>query len=814
VAGRNSRLRRAREERNWTQIDVARAIGTSNLTISRWELGVQQPVPFFREKLCALFEATPEQLGLISEPRPAVPEAGHGVARAPVPRELPRPPADFTGRAAELGRLRELLDPRALDSVTPPGPVPVSAIDGMGGVGKSALALLAAHQLAGAFPDGQLYVNLRGATAGLPPLEPVDALGRMLRSLGLEPSAVPGGVEEAAVRFRSAVAGRRLLLVLDDARGAEQVRPLLPGTASCAVLITSRHVLATLEGVRTLHLDVLARDQALELLGRVAGGERVLADPEAAEEVVRWCGRLPLAIRIAGARLAARPGWPVRDLAAELADATRRLETLQAGELAVRASFAVSLRALEQSADPADRAAAAAFGPLGLLEVPDLAVATAARVLGQPEPAVRGLLERLVDARLLETPRAGRYQFHDLARLYAGEEAARRHHAAGRADSVTRGIGFLVATAWATAAHLRPGAWRLGTADARWTGGGLAFPDAEAALGWLEAERANLLAAAAQAAGDALGPAPALPSALAGQLARALYPFLAVRSHWRDLAHLDELALRVASRVGDESGRAVALNDLGMARARLGDYPGAVACLEESLALFGRLGDRLGQAMSLAGLSLSELWRGRYAEAIDSQRQALAIFRELGDRLDQAVSLSNLAAVHGRLGQHADATECLHESFAIARELGDRLGEATVLTNLGSVARELGRYEEAVVRLREALAIFREFGHRGRAHSLHDLGVVYRSMGRHDEAIAALRESLGIFRELDNRRGQAMVLRDLGDVLQEVGRPRQSREAWLEGLAAGEALQIPEAGEIRSRLAVSPAVRPPSGPGG
>jgi tetratricopeptide (TPR) repeat protein/transcriptional regulator with XRE-family HTH domain len=792
----NGRLRRAREERSWTQTDVARAIGTTKLTVSRWELGVQQPVPFFRGKLCALFETTPERLGLIPEPG------------SPVLRELPRPPADFTGRLAELARLRELLDPAA------PGPALVCAMDGMGGIGKSALALVAAHQLAGAFPDGQLYVNLQGATAGLPPLEPVEALGRMLRSLGLDPAAVPGGVEEAGARFRSVVAGRRLLLVLDDARSADQVRPLLPGTASSAVLITSRRVLATLEGVHTLHLDVLSRDQALELLGRIAGPERVAADPEAAEEVVGWCGRLPLAIRIAGARLAARPEWPVRDLAGELADAARRLETLRAGELAVRASFEVSLQALEQSADLGDTAAAAAFGPLSLLEVPDLAVATAARLLDRPEPAVRGLLERLVDAQLLEAPRAGRCRFHDLARLYAREHAARLQPTTDHAAALARAIGFFVATAWAAATHLQPGAWRLATADPRWTGGGLELADAGAALGWLDAERANLLAAAAQAAQDALGTAPALPAALAGQLARGIYDFLAVRSHWRDLAQLNELALRVARRTGDASGQAIALNDLGIARGRLGDYAASVACLRESLALFGLLDDRIGQATSLAGLSLGELWRGRYAEAIDGQRRALAIFRELGDRLDQAVSLSNLAAIHGRLGQYADATACLNESFAISRELGDRLGEATALTNLGAVARELGRYEEAVARLRDAIVIFEEFGHRGRANGLHDLGAVYRLMGRHEEAIAALRQSLAIFQELDDRRGQAMVLRDLGDVLQALGRARLSREAWLEGLAAGEALQIPEADEIRARLEVSSAARSPSGSAG
>jgi len=791
-ATRNLRLRRARERRNWTQADLARLLGTSNLTVSRWELGVQQPVPFFREKLCALFEMTAQELGLMPDaPAPDV---------LPAPRELPRPAADFTGRAVELARLRELLEPGGPEAG---GPVVVSAIDGMAGIGKSALAIQAGHLLAGAFPDGQLYVNLRGATPGLAPLEPLEALGRMLRSLGLDPAAIPAGVEEASARFRSLAAERRLLVMLDDARGAEQVRPLLPGSLSCAVLITSRRVLATLDGVRLLHLDVLTEEQALGLLGRIAGRERVGADQQAAAEVVRWCGRLPLAIRIAGARLAARPSWPIRELAGSLAGAAGRLEALQAGELAVRASFDVSLQALEESRDPEDRAAAASFALLSLPDGPDLGVETAARLLDRPVAAAGAVLERLVDAQLLETPRPGRYQFHDLVRLYARARAGERHPDPDRAAALARATGFAVATAWRTAAILRPGDRR--PAGERWTAGGLDLPDAQAALAWLEAERANLLAAAAQAAGDALGPAPSLPPELAGQLASALYGFFELRSYWSDQAEVNQHALAVARRTGDRAGQTIALNDLGMAHDRLGRYPEAIAALQESLAISRELGDLRGQAAGLFNLSLSHLWLGRHEEAIAGQRESLDLYRRLGDRAGQAVGLSTLASVHGRLAQYPEATACLREGLAISRELGDRLGEATALTNLGAVSRHLGRYEEAVACLRESLAIFREFGHRGQANSLHDLGVVYGLLGRHDEAIDCLREALVRFRDLGHRRGVVMVLRDLGDALLAAGRDEPARAAWREGVGIGEALRIPEAAELRDRLAAAEA---------
>jgi len=714
----------------------------------------------------------------------------------PVPRELPRPPADFTGRAGELDALRGLLAGEG-------GPGTIAAIDGMGGAGKSALALQAAHEAVegGAFPDGQLYVNLHGAAVGHAPLEPLDGLGRMLRALGRGPDAIPAEVEEAAAGFRSLVAGRRLLVLLDDARDAEQVRPLLPGGTTCRVLVTSRQVLATLEGASAVHLDVLPPEQAVELLGRVAGPRRVAAEPEAAGDVVRRCGHLPLAVRIAGARLAARPAWPVRELARQLDDGARRLDELRAGELAVEASFDVSLDALRAGRDPADRAAAGVFGLLSLPDGTDVALETAARLIGEPEPAAQALLERLVDASLLESPRPGRYQFHDLARAHGRRVAARTIAEPERVAALVRAMAFSTATAWRTMDLLRPGSWRLRTADPRWTDGGVALADAQEALAWLEAERPNLLAGVAQSARLAADGGPGVLAELAVQLARALFGFFVVRGNWHDCARANEVAVAAARTTGDRAAEASARIDLGTAHMRLGRSDEAIANQRAGVAALRELGDRRGLAVGLDNLSISHRWLGQHAEAIACLRESLTIYEELDDRAGRASGLNNLGLLYQRLERYEEAIACQEESLGIVTELGDRRVQASCLNCLGVVFERLGRHEEAIGRLRESVAICRELGARmGEADSLNDLGVVSRGLGRHAEAMAYHDEALDIFRELGSRRSQALVLRDLGDTLRAAGRERDAVAAWREALAIFEEVAMPEADEVRVRL--------------
>lgn len=734
-----------------------------------------------------------------SRPRPA-PES-----RVVVPRELPHPPADFTGRTVEVATLRELLGGAVRAPRGPRRPLVIGAIDGMAGIGKSALVIQTANQLAdlGTFPDGQLYVNLQGATPAMPPLSPIDALGRMLRSLGMEPAAIPADVDEAAARFRSLAAERRLLVVLDNARSSDQVRPLLPGSPTCGVLVTSRQVLSTLEGIHALHLDVLSPEESRHLLGRIAGRLRIDAEPEAAAAVALWCGHLPLALRIAGARLVARPGWSVQELADQLADATLRLEALQADGLAVRASFEVSLQALRDSPDPTDRAAGEAFALLGVPDGPDLGVDMAARLLGCAKPAVQAMLERLVDAQLLEASRPDRYRFHDLIGLYAREHATPRPAGAERLTAIARAVGFATAVAWRALALLRPGSHRLAAADPRWVGVDVEFGGPSEALDWLEAEWASILALFAQTARAVMDGEPGIPPELPGQLAQALFGFFVVRGHWPDAAAVNLTALELARRFGDRAAEASAHNDLGLANSRLGRFATAIDHLRASVVIARELGDHEALPAVLSNLSMAYREVGRYEEAIACLEETVAVLRAAGERRVLAGSLINFGTVHAQLGRNEEAIACLRESLDLFRELGDRQGQAHSLTNLGRTYERLGRYDSAIACQQDSLAICRELGdRRGQAASLNILGVALGRLGRHPDAIAAQRESVGIFRELGDRRNQAAALRDLGDVLRATGRTRQARAAWREGLAIGDALRTPEADEIRARLAV------------
>jgi hypothetical protein len=510
--------------------------------------------------------------------RPAPPAGPRpGAPSLPVPRELPRPPGDFSGRHIELATLRALLDSAAGGPGTPrgkpTGPA-IGAIDGMAGIGKSALAIQTANQVADAFPNGQLYVNLQAATPGLAPLAPLEALGRLLRALGLDPAQIPGGVEEAAARFRSLAAQRRLLLVLDNAHSAEQVRPLLPSSPTSAVLVTSRRILATLEGATRLHLDALPPGQALELLGRTAGRQRISAEPAAAAAIVRCCGYLPLAIRIAGARLAAHPTWPMRELAGRLADDTHRLQELTADDLAVRASFLSSYRAL-----PA--ADAQVFRLLGLLDGPSITAGVAAALTGRPVADTAASLEHLAGAQLLETSTPDRYRFHDLLRLFAREQARDGEAEPARRAALARALEWYLASAEFADEFLKPAGLRTPAGRPA----GVAFVDRQGALGWLEAERANLVAAAQQAAAHA----PAPPAEVAWKLSNALWRLFDLRKHWDDWQVTCQAAIQAAQRAGNQAAAGRAFNNLGVIHGQRRRHQEAIGCLEQSLTCAGRL---------------------------------------------------------------------------------------------------------------------------------------------------------------------------------------------------------------------------------
>jgi DNA-binding SARP family transcriptional activator len=689
----------------------------------------------------------------LEPPSPAVSEGSLSA-----PRQLPPDIGAFTGRHEEVTAARA-----RLPAPSPLRPPPIVAISGAGGVGKSALAVHLAHRLAHRFPDGQLYVDLQGAAAGLPPLPPLEVLGRFLRALGARTTDL-ATVDEASAAFRAATASRRLLVVLDNAHSAIQVRPLLPAGPHTAVLLTSRRVLSTLDNTTLVRLDVLPTAEAILLLGRLAGPDRVAADPAAAHRVVRWCGCLPLALRIAGARLAARPDWPLRELADRLSDAGHRLDELRIDELGVRSSFEVGYELLRGGTDAEDRAAARAFPLLALPDAADLSLPAVAALLGMDEGAVGRILDRLVDCQLVASPAPGRYRLHDLLRLYG-----RSLLDGTDLDALTRLLRWYVATAWQAFRLLRPADPRPATAG-EWAEGGMGFPDVERALDWLETERPNLLAAVHQVAAT-----PGLPPAAASQLARALFAFFHVRGYLNDWVEVNETARALARRIGDPTAEAHACRDLGAAYEMRGEYHTALARLRDGLDRYAAAGDRSGEAACLNSFGAVHDSLGHLDEAAACLERSLAISRDLGDRHSQGISLNNLGEVYGRLGDHVQAVTALREALDIFRGTGNRRSQAASLHNLGAVYESRGAYRDAVSCYEESLAVFRDLAAPlGQATVLTALGRVCRHQGRYAEALDHLRTALDIAERLDERRSAADCLHELAQTEQILAHPEQA----------------------------------------
>jgi DNA-binding SARP family transcriptional activator/tetratricopeptide (TPR) repeat protein len=681
----------------------------------------------------------------LESPSQPPPEGDAAAAPLVTPRQLPADVAAFTGRGQELAWLGGLL---AADHS---GAVVICAINGTGGIGKSALAIHAAHQLTSRFPDGQMYINLQGATPGLAPLSPLEVLGRFLRTLGLEPAAIPTDVQEASSLFRSLLAARRLLVVLDNAHDAAQVSWLLPASPGCAVLVTSRRTLATLDGAWHLYLDVLPVAEAMGLLGRLVAAERVAAEPTAAKRLVELCGLLPLAVRIAAARLAARPTWPLAALVERLADARRRLDELEVGELAIRACFQVSHQLLASSLDELDQQAARAFGLLGLLDTPDLSVAVAARLLEAPQDVAGPVLERLVDAQLLQTPAPGRYRFHDLLRLYAREQAWAGEDEPGRQAALTRALGWYLAGVACADALLAPAGLH---ADRPGDEPGVVFANRQAALGWLEAERANLVAAAGQAATH---PAASIAQ-VAWQLGDALWRFFDLRSHWADWQAVCEAAQQAAERTGNLPTVARALGNLGIVHGQQRHYRRAVDCLE----------------------------------------RCRAICRQVADRRTEGRTLNDLGNVYRVQGRYQQALSCYEQSLVLRRAVGDRHGEGKVLNNLGDIYRLQGRYQEALDCYQRDLVICRQLGDaRGEAVTVANLGHLYRAQGRYREALGYYEQSLAICRQVADRLAEANALWGLGGAVAAVQGPAAARAHWTAALGIFESLGAPHTDEVQ-----------------
>ncbi|MEV4888609.1 BTAD domain-containing putative transcriptional regulator [Nonomuraea sp. NPDC055795] len=600
--------------------------------------------------------------------------------------------ASFVGRTAEGDELCELLAYGGVATIT-----------GAAGVGKTALAIHVGHRVAQDFPDGQLYLNLRGAVPGEAPLTAGEALGALLRSLKVSDSAIPVTDDEAARRFRSLVAGKRMLLVLDDARDAAQVRPLLPGGAGCGVLVTSRRTLTALDSAAHSELGVLSEDEAVNVLVRLVGAGRVEADPQAAADLVRLCGRLPLAVRIVAARLAARPAWPLRGLADKLAAEHSRLNVLRVDDLEVRAGFLCSYRDL-------DVEAAAMFRSLALLDGPDVSLEVAASLADLDTDKAGTLLEVLLDRHLVEAHAADRYRMHDLLRLFALERGADDDRPPARKESVLRALHLYLATARAASELAGLGQpWRQEVGPATRGVRRLSLKSNADVNTWINTDSANLIAAVGQA--GRMG-----EHELAVALATALSFSFYDQGRWRDLLSLGEIALDAALRSEDGRLEAYARTDLAWAQHRLGLLDAAGQHLTRALSLIGEHDLDHLKPHALVGLAGVHQRVGRLDEAIACFRLALALNREQDDPVGEAFNLTNLGAAYTQLGRLDDAIETLTRAVVLAEEHGTRarvcavgdLAEAHRLA--GDALRDLGRQQEAEVNWRKSADILRQLG--------------------------------------------------------------------------------------------------------
>ncbi|GAB3432992.1 AfsR/SARP family transcriptional regulator [Flindersiella endophytica] len=654
--------------------------------------------------------------------------------------QLPASTSTLCGRAGELARLRDLLtDGRR-------GPV-VVAVDGVAGVGKSALALEAARLSASHFPDGQLYVDLQGASADVAPLQPIQALGRLLHTLGVRPCDVPGHEAEAAALFRSLMARRRILVLLDNAGSIGQVRPLLPGGPDCAVLLTSRELPAGLGGAVRVPLGLLAPADSTAVLGQLCGPERVAADPSSAERLAALCGQLPLALHVAGARLAAQPGWSIATLADRLDAAPRRLDELVVGDLAIRSSLEPTYQRLSEPSRTA-------FRRLGLLRSADFPSWALAPLLDLPAADTERLLEDLLAVHLVETSGAGelRYHLHDLIRLYAQEQAATdppwvRSAAARRLLGACLSLAEqaehnLSADFLGTAKH-SPRRWSLPRAT-------MEKLTADPKL-WFQQEYAFLLAAV----DDGLDHR---NTGLAGSLAAALTAYFRIGNHLADWWSVQGRAL-VAAKLTDDRHTAAKLHrGLGELNTIQDRYPEAIRHFEAAQE-FETDGDPNHAAAIASGLGNLYRLRGEYGPALHAFTQAKDLSNRSGNLNGLAHAISGIGVIRLERGQLTEAADCFETCLRLSRQAGYLPGEATAQRGLGHLQRRHGRYDQAAQHFLAAQRISEGIGDRlGAAHAACWLGEMRVRQGRPAEGRRLLARCLWTQREFDNAWGEAAAL--------------------------------------------------------
>jgi DNA-binding SARP family transcriptional activator/tetratricopeptide (TPR) repeat protein len=674
------------------------------------------------------------------------------------PAQLPRDVRGFTGRRSELAQLDAIV-PSAVEQGTP---VVIGALAGTAGVGKTALAVHWAHRVRGRFPDGQLYVNLRGFDPGGSVMDPADAVRAFLDALQVPPKRIPTSLDAQAALYRRQLVGRRMLVVLDNAHDTTQVRPLLPDAEGCLALVTSRNQLTGLvatDGAYPITLDLLSTAEARELLASRLGANRVAAEREAVEEIITRCVRLPLALTIVAARAATHPHLPLSTLAAELRDAGGRLEALSTDDphSDVRAVFSWSYRALTPDA-------ATLMRLLGLHPGPDIAPPAAASLAALPLPTARALLAGLARANLVVEHTPGRYTFHDLLRAYATDLTHTIDSDQQRRAAIRRMLDYYLHTAYAADRLLNPQRDPLTQPLAPPASGVILEQPTghRQAMAWLATEHRVLLGVVRQAAEAGF-------DTYTGQLAWTLNTFLNRQGHWQDLSAVWRTALDASRRLADPLAQARAHRTLARTYTWLGRHPDAHTHLRHAMDLYAQADDHVGQAHTHRGFS--SLWerQRRPDRALHHMQQALTLHQTAGHRRGQGLALIAIGWYHALLGNPEQALSCSQEALALHQQLDDRAGEAA---------------------------------------SVHSLGYAHHLLGDHQQAADRYQRALHLYRSLGDRYYEADVLTRLGDTHHAAGNPQAARDAWKHALAILDDLDHPDADNVRAKLDTSTSDNP------
>lgn len=697
------------------------------------ELGVD-PSAELRELYQRILANDPGLAGAAVAARPAAESPGSAPAPGvPTPAQLPYATPHFVGRANELRRLDALVTG---DGVGVDDGMVIAVVTGTAGVGKTSLAVHWAHRISARFPHGQLYVDLRGFDPNRSATEPGDALRGFLDALGVPARRVPAALEQQAALYRSMLAGRRVMVVLDNARDTDQVTPLLPGSAGCLVVVTSRNRLSGLvaAGAVAVPVDLLTTDEGRLMLRHRIGLPRVEAEPEAVDDIIAASARLPLALAIVAARAAARPRFSLAALAGDLDQARGVLDAF-VGEDAATDARAVLSWSYHLLTEPAARL----FRLLGLHPGPDLSVTAAASLAGVPVPEARRLLAALCGAHLIDESTPGRFAFHDLLRAYAAEQARAPDVAAEREAALLRMLDHYLHTAHAADRLLYPYRAPL-SIDSPAAAVTTAEPaDPDGAMAWFVAEHPNLLAAIALATDTGH------VSYVYG-LAWTMTAFLNYQGHWHDWAATMGAALHAARQLGDLGGQAQAHRLLNLAHLQLGRLDEAGAHAQQALRLFAELGDLPGRARIHLNLGRVLERQCHFQQALDQARKALELFRLAGDRAGEADALNWVGWYHSQLGYHEQALEYCHQSLALHEDSGDWPGRADTWDSLGYAHHQLGHHEEAVACYEQALPLWHDLGDRYQvAMTLLRLGDTHRASGNRDAARAAWRRAIEIF---------------------------------------------------------------------